>query len=89
LNCGKAIQIAKSTPVDKSAAAPLMDMKPVFVETGSSASDDSAKAYAQLTEMANAMRAKSPALTVAQCFARVFEDTANAELPAKAHAARL
>lgn len=85
LDLRKAIQIAKSTPVDK-AYPQLMDMKPVTVETGSSATaDDSAEAYAQLQTMANAMRARSPELTIAQCFARVFEDQANAALAAKAH----
>lgn len=82
----RAHQLTKNTPVSKSAAAPLMSFQPVSVETGSSATaDDSVKAYNQLTAMAEAMRAKSPALTVAQCFARVFEDTKNAELAAKAH----
>jgi hypothetical protein len=59
---------------------------PVSVETGSSATaDDSVKAYNQLTAMAEAMRIKSPALSISQCFARVFEDSKNAELAAKAH----
>jgi hypothetical protein len=83
----KAIQIAKNTLVSKSAAAPLMVFEPTQVG-GDDALDtntDKSKAYAQLVAMAEAMRAKSPTLTIAQCFARVFEDTANAELAAKAH----
>jgi hypothetical protein len=77
LELRKAIQIAKNT---------LMDMKPTVVEVGATnVESDASEAYGKLTEMANAMRAKSPTLTVAQCFARVFEDTANAELAAKAH----
>jgi hypothetical protein len=82
----KALQLAKSTPTLKSVAAPLMAFQPTTAEVGSSATaDDSAEALEQLNAMANAMRAKSPTLTAAQCFARVFEDTANAELAAKAH----
>jgi hypothetical protein len=88
LELRKAIQIAKNTPVDK-AFPQLMDMKPVQVggddAFDTDVKDSSAKAYAQLTEMANEMRAKSPTLTVAQCFARIFTDTKNAELAARAH----
>jgi hypothetical protein len=81
LELRKAIQICKSVP----SSAPLMSFEPTQVGGADVSVNDSAKAYAQLTDMAEAMRAKSPDLTIAQCFARVFTDTANAALAAKAH----
>ena len=50
-----------------------------------SVADSSAKAMKQLQTMAEAQRQRAPTLTIAQAFARVFEDPANAELAAKAH----
>jgi hypothetical protein len=81
------LDFRKALQVSKSVAAPLMDMKPTQTSDAFSTvtADDSAAAYAQLVDMAEAMRAKSPDLTIAQCFARVFTDSANAELAAKAH----
>jgi hypothetical protein len=62
-----------------------LDMKPTQVGGDDVSVEDSAKALAQLNTMAETMRAKSPDLTIAQCFARIFTDSANAELAAKAH----
>src|SRR4051794_7921448 len=85
LELRKAIQIAKNTPVDK-AYPPLMDMKPTQVSGAAAMNvNDASEAYNKLTAMAEALRAKSPTLTAAQAFAKVFEDPANAELAAKAH----
>ena len=80
LRARKAIQIAKSTP------APLMSVEPVQVG-GADALDvnDASKAYKQLQKMAEEQRRRSPELSDAQAFARVFEDPANVELAAKAH----
>lgn len=77
----KAIQICKSVP----SSAPLMAFEPTQVGGADVSVNDSAKALAQLNDMAEAMRAKSPELTVAQAFARIFTDTANAELANRAH----
>jgi hypothetical protein len=76
----KAIQIAKNTP------APLMDLKPVQVG-GNDALDvnDAAKAYEQLQVMADEQQRRSPELTPAQAFSRVFQDPNNASLAARAH----
>ena len=54
---------------------------------GADATDvnDASEAYGKLTAMAEELHRRSPTLTVAQAFARVFEDQANAELAAKAH----
>jgi hypothetical protein len=46
----------------------------------SGAGDVAEKAYAQLMALAEKMHQTKPALTVAQCFARVAAETANAEL---------
>lgn len=62
----RAHQITKSYPQ-------LLDLEPTFV-SGADATDvnsDSSKAYEQLQTMANALRTRSPELTVAQAFARV------------------
>jgi hypothetical protein len=62
----------------------LMSFAPTQVG-GANVNVDSDAAYQQLITLAEAMRAKSPDLSVAQCFARIFTDSKNAELAAKAH----
>ena len=82
LDLRKALQIAKSVPN-------FMSIEPTQVggddAFDTSVADSSAKAMTKLQEMAEEQRKRSPTLTVAQCFARVFEDPANAQLAAKAH----
>ena len=76
----KAIAVAKNTP------APLMSVEPVQVG-GNDALDvnDASKAYQQLVDLAAEQVRRSPTLTDAQAFARVFEDPANATLANAAH----
>jgi hypothetical protein len=64
----------------------LLDLTPT-VTGGAAATDinDASEAYNKLTAMAEELHRRSPTLTTAQAFARVFEDQANAELAAKAH----
>ena len=65
----------------------LLDVEPTQVG-GSDALDinnDSSEAYQKLVDMAAEQRRRSPELSDAQAFSRVFEDPANATLAAKAH----
>jgi hypothetical protein len=65
----------------------MMPIEPVYVG-GKDASDvntDNSKAYQQMVALAEEMRRRSPYLTVAQAFARVFTNPENAELANKAH----
>ena len=80
LELRKAFQIAKNTP------APLMSIEPVQVG-GQDALDvnDAKKAYDQLTALAEEQRRRSPELSSAQAFARVFEDPQYADLANAAH----
>jgi hypothetical protein len=64
-----------------------LDVEPTFVG-GADARDvnnDRSRAFQRLTSMAEELRRRSPTLSSAQAFARVFEDPGNAELAAKAH----
>jgi hypothetical protein len=62
----------------------VMDIIPVSTEVGSTnTDDDSAEAYKQSMEMAEKQHRLSPTLTIAQLFARVFEQ--NPVLAARAH----
>jgi hypothetical protein len=81
LELRKAIQIVKSAP-QQSLAPEQVSGNDAF---DTSVADSSAKAMKQLQDMAEAQRARAPTLTIAQAFARVFEDPANADLAAKAH----
>jgi len=65
----------------------LLNIEPTMVG-GSEAFDvnnDSSEAYQKLVDMAEEQRRRTPTLTAAQAFARVFEDPDNATLAAKAH----
>jgi hypothetical protein len=63
-----------------------MSLEPVSTEVGNTnVEDDTAKAIAQLNELAEKQRALAPTLSTAQLFARVFADPANAQLAARAH----
>ncbi len=79
LDVRKAIQLTKGFPR-------LMETVPTSTEVGATdVEDDSAEAYDKLVEMAEEQRRRAPTLTVAQAFARVFADPANAKLAAAAH----
>jgi hypothetical protein len=78
----KAITIVKSVPNFMSIEATQVGGDDAF---DTSVADSSAKAMAKLNEMAEEQRKRSPTLTVAQAFARVFEDPANKSLAAAAH----
>jgi hypothetical protein len=91
----KAWQITKSTPVqtvDYMSIKPVngprnpdyMSIEPTMVggEDAMDVNTDKSKAYDKLVAMADEQRRRSPELTVAQAFARVFE--ANPELAARA-----
>jgi hypothetical protein len=81
LELRKAIQICKSVP------APLFDVQPV--QTGGAAAtnsdEDRSKAMLQLTAMAAELVRRSPTLSDAQAFARVFENPENSGLANLAH----
>ncbi len=81
LELRKAIQICKSVP------APLLDVQPV--QTGGAAAtnsdEDRSKAMLQLTAMAAELVRRSPTLSDAQAFARVFENPENSGLANLAH----
>lgn len=63
-----------------------MSIEPTWVEIGGTISEDDSKAaFDQLTEMANAQRAKAPWLSGDQAFSRVFSAPENAELANRAH----
>jgi hypothetical protein len=65
----------------------LMPIEPVYVG-GRDAADvntDNSKAYQQMVALADEMRRRSPELSPARAFARVFTNPENAELANKAH----
>jgi hypothetical protein len=65
----------------------LLDLQPTQVggKDATDVNNDSSKAYEQLQTMAEELRRRSPTLTVAQAFARTFEDPENRELAARSH----
>lgn len=88
LEIRKAIQLTKfpdAHAVAKAGGFPnVMNMRPVSVEVGATNTrSDADKAYKQLMAMAQEMRSRAPAMSVASAFARVFEQ--NPALAAKAH----
>jgi hypothetical protein len=66
-------------------AKDMMTLTPVFVGGEAVNPNDAHEAYTQLMELAEEQRARAPWKTVAQAFADVFQDPANAELAARAH----
>ena len=82
----ESIDIRRAHAITKNTPAPMMSIDPVQVG-GKDATDvnDARKAYDQLTALAEEQRRRSPGLSSAQAFARVFENPENVSLAARAH----
>jgi hypothetical protein len=75
----------KVVAVAKTVGLTPLEIAPIKVGGDDVDVNDPAKALAQLQRLADEQRRRSPDLTEAQAFSRVFSDPANAALAAKAH----
>jgi len=87
LELRKAVQISKGTSDSPYPYPRLLDVQPTFVggKDATDVNNDGSKAYEQLVAMAEELRQRSPTLTPAQAFERIFTEQANSALAARAH----
>ena len=80
------VELRRAHAICRNTLAPRMSLEPVQVG-GADATDvnDAKKAYDQLTALAEEQRKRSPELSPAQAFARVFENSEYASLANAAH----